>query len=157
MLATLSGSLDDGFAQGIMAMASLNLFNAIVCLVFFICFFFLYIQFLMRGLEIFILRVGMPIACTGLLEADKGAFREYLKKFFQSTLSVVVQIALAKLSVGLMINGHIFWGIAGMVLALKTPRFLADFIIVGSGFSPSINSVYHSAQMVKMAKGFIKK
>ena len=66
ILNSLSGSLSDSFANSVMAMASLNLFNAIVSLVFFICFFFLYLQFLMRGMEILILRMGVPIACTGL-------------------------------------------------------------------------------------------
>ncbi len=68
ILNSLSGSLSDSFASSVMAMASLNLFNAVISLVFFICFFFLYIQFLMRGMEILILRMGMPIACTGLME-----------------------------------------------------------------------------------------
>lgn len=88
-----------------MAMASLNVFNAVISLNFFIYFFFLYIQFLMRGMKILILRMGMPIACTGLMEKMT---EEYLvcmsKSFFQGTMTVVVQISLAKMSVRLMIN-----------------------------------------------------
>ena len=143
--------------SSVMAMASLNLFNAVISLVFFICFFFLYIQFLMRGMEILILRMGMPIACTGLMENDKGVFGTYVKKFFQSTLTVAVQIALAKMSVGLMLNAHVFWGIAAMMLALKTPRFLQEFMITaGAGGNP-MNTVYHTTRLVQMAKTVVKK
>lgn len=157
ILNSLSGSLSDGFANSVMAMASLNLFNAIVSLVFFICFFFLYLQFLMRGMEILILRMGVPIACTGLMENDKGVFGPYIKKFFQSTLTVVVQISLAKMSVGLMINAHVFWGIAAMMLALKTPKFLQEFMITTSAGGSPMNTVYHTTRLVQMAKSVVKK
>ena len=157
ILNSLSGSLSDSFANSVMAMASLNLFNAIVSLVFFICFFFLYLQFLMRGMEILILRMGVPIACTGLMENDKGVFGPYIKKFFQSTLTVVVQISLAKMSVGLMINAHVFWGIAAMMLALKTPKFLQEFMITTSAGGSPMNTVYHTTRLVQMAKSVVKK
>ncbi len=157
ILNSLSGSLSDSFANSVMSMASLNLFNAVVSLVFFICFFFLYIQFLMRGMEILILRMGVPIACTGLMENDKGVFGPYIKKFFQSTMTVVVQISLAKMSVGLMINAHVFWGIAAMMLALKTPKFLQEFMITTSAGGNPMNTVYHTTRLVQMAKSVVKK
>ena len=59
--------------------------------------FILYFQFLMRGLEILILRVGIPLACVGLIDNDKGVFKPYMSKFFQSALSVVIQVSLAKI------------------------------------------------------------
>ena len=70
-----------------------------------------------------ILRVGVPVACTGLLDNDKGVFRSYMMKFFQSAFSVAVQIVLCKLGVGMMLNMRVFWGIACIVLAIRTPRF----------------------------------
>jgi hypothetical protein len=155
LLTTLSGSLDDGFAQGVMAMASLNLFNAIISLVFFICFFFLYIKFLMTGMELLVMRLGLPIACVGLLENDKGVFAPYMKKFFQSMATIIVQIGLTKLSVGLMINGHIFWGIAGMFLAMKTPKFLQEFMITSGGGS-GMNTIYHTTRLIQMVKSAAK-
>ena len=117
----------------------------------------LYFQFLMRGLEILILRIGVPLACIGLLDNDKGVFKTYINKFFQSTLAVVIQISLAKLGVGLMLNMHIFWGVACMVLAIKTPRFLQDFLVTtGGGGGGVINNVYHSVRLVGLAKNLTK-
>ena len=138
-------------------LSTLGLLTAIFGLIFIICYFMLYFQFLMRGLEIMILRIGLPLACVGLLDNDKGVFKTYLNKFFQSTLSVVVQICLCKLGVGLMINMDIFWGIACMILAIKTPRFLADFMVpAGGGGAGVINNMYHSVRLVGMAKHMMK-
>lgn len=144
-----------GWVSGI---SSMGLVTAIFGLVFIIVYFILYFQFLMRGLEILILRVGIPLACVGLLDNDKGVFKAYLNKFFQSTLAVVIQIALSKLGVGLMMNMHVFWGVACMMLAVKTPKFLQDFLITtgGGGGGAIVNNVYHSVRLVQMAKNLSK-
>ncbi|MFI3238780.1 MAG: DUF6102 family protein [Lachnospiraceae bacterium] len=135
--------------------SSLGIVTAILGLVFIICYFMLYFQFLMRGLEIMILRVGMPMACIGLLDNNKGVFVEYTKMFFKAMLTVMIQICLCKLGVGMMLNigvsMNIFWGIACMVLAIKTPSFISQFI-VPSGGSGGINNVYNSIRLVSMAK-----
>ena len=137
-------------------MASLGLVTAIFGLIFVICYFILYFQFLMRGLEIMILRIGIPLACVGLLDNDKGVFRNYMMKFFQSTLAVVIQISLCKLGIGMMlnvgINMNIFWGLACLVLAIKTPSFLRDFLLVNSGGGGVINNVYHSVRLAGMVQ-----
>ena len=121
-------------------------------------YFILYFQFLMRGLEILILRVGIPLACVGLIDNDKGVFKPYMSKFFQSALSVVIQVSLAKLGVGLMMNMHIFWGVACMILAVRTPKFLQDFLITtgGGGGGAIVNNAYHSVRLVQMVKGMGK-
>lgn len=77
-------------------------------------------------------------------------------KFFQSAVSVVVQIALCKLGVGMMMNLHMFWGIACIVLAIKTPRFLSEFMIPTGGGNGVVNNVYHSVRLVGMAKNLMK-
>lgn len=139
---------------------SLGLVTSIFGLIFIICYFLLYFQFLMRGLEILILRIGMPFACVGLLDNDKGVFKTYMNKFFQSMFACIIQLALCKLGIGLMlntgINMNMFWGIACLVLAIKTPRFLSEFLIptTGGGF---INNIYHTGRLVGMAKSLITK
>lgn len=144
-----------GWVSGI---SSMGLVTAIFGLVFIIVYLILYFQFLMRGLEILILRVGIPLACVGLIDNDRGVFKGYLNKFFQSVLAVVVQIALSKLGVGLMMNMHVFWGVACMVLAVKTPKFLQDFLITtgGGGGGAIVNNAYHSVRLVQMAKNLGK-
>lgn len=158
LLAAIGAATAYDWAAWVSGISSLGLVTAIFGLIFIIVYFILYFQFLMRGLEILILRVGIPLACVGLIDNDRGVFKSYLNKFFQSTLAVVVQIALSKLGVGLMMNMHVFWGVACMVLAVKTPKFLQDFLITtgGGGGGAAVNNVYHSVRLVQMAKNLTK-
>ena len=113
---------------------------------------------LVTAIFVLILRVGIPLACVGLIDNDKGVFKPYMSKFFQSALSVVIQVSLAKLGVGLMMNMHIFWGVACMILAVRTPKFLQDFLITtgGGGGGAIVNNAYHSVRLVQMVKGMGK-
>jgi hypothetical protein len=45
-----------------------------------------------------------------------------------------------------------------MILALKTPKFLSEFVIPSSGGGGHgvINNVYHSVRLVGMAKNMMK-
>lgn len=161
LITAIGASTSYDWQAWVNGISSLGLVTAIFGLIFIICYFILYFQFLMRGLEILILRIGMPMACVGLLDNDKGVFKTYINKFFQSTLAVVIQICLCKLGVGLMlnvgINMNVFWGLACMVLAIKTPAFLRDFLIpTGGGGGGVINNVYHSVRLVGMAKNLAK-
>ncbi|MBU5676906.1 hypothetical protein KQI88_10805 [Alkaliphilus sp. MSJ-5] len=137
-------------------LASLGIFPAILYLVFTVIFVYLNIQFIVRGLEIFVLRVGIPLACTGLMDADKGAFKTYIQKLVQEFFTVLIQVVLAKLGLALMRNGHIqdyniYFGIAALLLAAKTPRFLQEFLIPSSS-GGGMNGVYSAARMVQMTK-----
>lgn len=114
-----------------------GLIAAIIMLVFFVMLFVLWIQFLGRGLEIAVLRIGMPWACMGLIDSDKGVFGTYIKRLFQSVFTVIVQIALVKLSIGMMLNNHGFWAIACIMMSFKTPKLLQDFLM-SYGPSPAI-------------------
>lgn len=152
LLGAIGQSTNYDWQMWVNALESAGLVNAVFGLIFVVCFFILYFQFLMRGLEMFILRVGIPLACVGLLDNDKGVFRAYAQKFMQSMLAVVIQIALAKLGVGLMLQNHVFWGMACMMLAIRTPRFLSDFLITTGGNGGVVNNVYHSIKLVGMAR-----
>lgn len=159
LIAKISNDMATDFSAVIMGITTAGIFTGIVSIIFFICFFMLYVQFLTRGLEILILRIGLPLACVGLMDQDNGVFRSYIQKFFQCTAAVVVQIVLAKLGVALMLNAHVFWGIAALLLALRTPRFLQEFLIVsgGSGGGGMMNRIYSSARIYQMGKAVFKK
>lgn len=161
LMAAIGAATNYDWQAWVNGISSLGLVTAIFGLVFIVCYFVLFFQFLMRGLELMILRIGLPLACVGLLDNDKGVFKSYINKFFQTTLAVVVQICLCKLGVGMMmnigINMNVFWGIACIVLAIKTPRFLSEFMVpTGGGGAGVVNNVYHSVRLVGMAKNMIK-
>jgi len=156
LLLVIGQSTDYNWQFWMNSISSMGLVTAIFGLIFVVCFFILYFQFLMRGLEMFILRVGIPLACVGLLDNDRGVFRAYAQKFLQSMLAVVVQIVLAKLGVALMLQDHVFWGMACMVLAIRTPRFLSDFLITTGGGGGVVNNVYQSVRLAGMARKLMK-
>lgn len=156
LLTAIGQSTDYNWQAWVNGISLGGIVTAIFGLIFVICYFILYFQFLMRGLEILILRIGVPLACVGLLDNDKGVFKAYSSKFFQSTFAVIIQISLAKLGVGLMLNMHIFWGVACMMLAIKTPKFLSDFLISTGGGGSIVNNVYQSARLAGLAKSLIK-
>lgn len=160
LVTAIGASTNYDWQAWVNGLSSAGLVTAIFGLIFVICYFILYFQFLMRGVEIMILRIGLPLACTGLLDNDKGVFKTYLTKFFQSTVAVMVQISLCKLGVGMMmnvgINLNVFWGIACLVLAIKTPRFLSEFMVPTGGGGGMVNNIYHSVRLVGMAKNLMK-
>lgn len=158
LMEAISQSTNYSWQVWVNGITSLGLVTAIFGLIFVICYFLLYFQFLMRGLELMILRIGMPLACIGLLDNEKKLFSEYSKMFIKSMLTVMIQICLCKLGVGMMlnvgVNMNIFWGIACMVLAIKTPAFIQQFLMSsGGGAGGAINNVYHSVRLVQLAKG----
>lgn len=157
LTSTISGDMATTTTAIVAGIATAGIFTGIMSLIFYICFFMLYLQFLTRGLEILILRIGLPLACVGLMDNDNGVFRSYIQKFFQSTLAVLVQIVLAKLGIAFMLNLHIFWGIASLLLALRTPKFLQEFLIVSGGQGGMMNKVYSSARVYQMGKTIFKR
>jgi len=58
----------------------LNVFGAFLYLIIAVQLTLLYFQFLTRGFEMLILRLGIPFACIGLLNANQGAFKGYIQK-----------------------------------------------------------------------------
>lgn len=125
-----------------------GIFNAIIGLVAIILYFVLYIQFIMRGLEIWILKIGFPIACVGLVQADGGTFNSYFEKILKSMITVVVQIILCKLSMMLIASSQFIYTIATIILALKTPRFLQDIMLVsGGGLASAINTTSKTIEL----------
>lgn len=120
--------------------------NTVITLIFWIIYFVFYIQYLMRGVEIFILRMGVPLACTGLIDSDQGIWRTYWNKFLQSTVTVVVQMFLVAAGLWLAYAASFpLWGLAFMLMAVKTPRFIGDFLVAPA--STNFNAAMHNTQM----------
>lgn len=136
-----------------------SIFSSITGLITVILFVILYVQFLVRGVEILILRLGFPIACVGLLESNSGIFQSYSQKMFKSVLTVIVQIILCKLGLALVFTGHWFYAIATVMMALKTPSFLQEFMLTGSsgGISAVIMNTSKTIELSRQVKNIITK
>ena len=132
--------------------ATSSIFCSIISIVILILLFVLYI---MRGFEIFVLKLGFPLACVGLVQADGGVFKSYSEKLIRSVLTVLVQIVLCKIALALIMSTQYIYAIAGIMMAVKTPKFLQDFMLVsGSG---GVSNVIMTASKTMELSGQVKR
>lgn len=115
----------------------------------------------MRGVEMLILKLGFPLACVGLVDSDKGIFSPYMKKFFQSIVTIIVQIALTKLAILLISTAQLLQATAVLLVALRTPRFLSEFMLTTNGGTTGVNNIIHNTsrtiELTKQLQKNIKK
>lgn len=133
MLEALNVSQTMDITSTMAGIASAGLFSAIMAIIALILLFVLWVQFIVRGAEIFVLKLGFPLACTGLVNADGGVFTQYIGKLFKSMLTVIVQIFCCKLGLLLVFSGQLIYAIALIILAIKTPKMLQEFMLGGGG------------------------
>lgn len=134
-----------------------GIFMLLALLVFFICYLLLVFQFIKRGLEMLLLRLGIPLACVGLIDSDNGVFAPYIKLFIQNSVTVLIQLTMIKLGFGVTVNGNIFFGIGAMIMGIKTPQFLQQFMLGVGGSSINMMYINQTASMVSRMSRFIKK
>lgn len=134
-----------------------GIFMLLALLVFFICYLSLVFQFIKRGLEMLLLRLGIPLACVGLIDSDNGVFAPYIKLFIQNSVTVLIQLTMIKLGFGVTVNGNIFFGIGAMIMGIKTPQFLQQFMLGVGGSSINMMYINQTASMVSRMSRFIKK
>ena len=140
--------------QAIVGITVSSITGAVMSLVLAICFIILWFKFILLGIEMFILRLGFPLACIGLTDSDKGVFAPYIKKFFMVSLTAIVQMFMIRLSVALIDNGSIAWGLAFCIGALKAPKMLQEFMFAygSGGVTGAINMAHHTAGLAKFIK-----
>lgn len=136
--------------------ATTGLFTAIVALIALILLFVLYIQFLMRSLEMFVLKMGFPLACVGLVNPDGGVFKSYFEKLIKSVLTVIVQIILCKIAIALILNVKMLFGISAIILAIKTPKFIQEFML-GGGTGGISNVIVTTSKTMELSSQIKRK
>ena len=141
----------EGLLEALTQTVSVTLATLTASLVYAVMLAILYIKFIFNGLEMLFLRLGGPLACLGLMDADKGVFRTYIQKFFQVTATILTQSVLLRLSIALVLSGSVIYGIATAYFAITTPKFIREFLIV-SGSGGITNNVYQDARMAQMAR-----
>ena len=95
-----------------------------------------YIKFMVQGLEMLVLRYGLPFACLGLIDSDGGAFRSYVLMFFKATFSAIIQLLFFSCSCKLLAEGGVggaFKSLICLMAATRTPAMLNQFILPASG------------------------
>ena len=129
----------------------LNVFGAFLYLIIAIQLTLLYFQFLTRGFEMLILRLGIPFASIGLLNANQGAFKGYIQKFINNAFTILIQLLLVQFAILLLNGGHFVLAFTASSIALRTPAMLQEFMISAGGGSTSgkVNTVSRVVTMFR--------
>ena len=135
---------------------SAGLFNTIGVFIALIMLIALYVQFLKRGVELFILRMAFPFGCLGLLDSDKAMYKAMTQKLIQCGATVVIQVALSQIAFSLIFSGHPIIGIGVVSATLATPKFLQEFVIQGTSGNISGN-MYQAVKIFQIVKSSISK
>ncbi|MBS3949752.1 MAG: hypothetical protein KGZ53_03695 [Peptococcaceae bacterium] len=119
--AILRGSVGAGFGFLLMFIAMV-VFWALV-----------YVQSIIRGVEVAFLSVSGPIMAVGLTGSDEGAWAVWWRELVVVSLSQAVQMLMltgffASLTAGQVVNGYsMLVGVAWLWVAFKTPSVLKQF------------------------------
>lgn len=160
LLNALNISAQQEIVSGLVGGSTIGIFGAIFAIILLIMLFVLYIKLLMQGMELFVLKLGFPLACIGLVDSDKGIFAPYVKKFFQSILTVIIQIILIKLGILLIISNQYIDATAILLVAMRTPKFLQEFMLVasnGGGISGAIHTTSKTIELTKQISNIVSK
>lgn len=118
--------------------------TVLLIIVFIVIVFLIYIQIIMNGAELMILKLAIPILSVGLMDSDGGAFKVAGKKFLQMGFTCTLQIILLRLAMALLLTSHPIWAVAFGSLALKGPRLIQDYLFIrqgGGGVSGKIQAI----------------
>ena len=114
-----------------------GIFTAVACLVFLICWLLLICQFIMKGIELLVMRIGIPFASIGLLNSDGGVFPDYVQSFLMTAFTLVIQLALLNVSIITLLTNKLIYGIAIAVVAVNTPMIMSKYMV-----KPSSNPLH---------------
>ena len=131
--------------------------DTIIILILLIILIIIYFRLLIMGLQLLMLRIAFPVACVGLVDSDKGIFKNFLQKFIMLSVSAFAQIFFFRFSLLLTMNANPFWGLAAAMAATKTPDILRDFMLGygGTGAGGKAISLVQQAIMVKNSIGSV--
>ncbi len=143
----------DFIQKAIEMVTEVSVLGAVVIFIGLVLTLVLYMQFIMRGAEMLILRIGFPVACLGIQDSDGGVFKAYLTKFYQIAIGTVVQVVVLQIGLKCIIYFDMFIGIAFLVLAIKMPKVLSEFVFAGnSGGGNVMSKAYYGSQLFKAFK-----
>lgn len=124
-----------------------GIFTAVACLVLLICWLLLTCQFIMKGIELLVMRIGIPISSIGLLNSDGGVFPDYIRSFMMTAFTLVIQLSLLNLSIATLLMNKLIYGIAIAVVAVNTPMIMSKYMVKPS--ANPIHSIGNTARSVR--------
>lgn len=160
VMSGFSLSENAGLNFAIDSITHLGIADVILLVVYVILVIVLYVRLLRRGIELIIIRLGMPIFCMGLLDSDYGIFLPIVQTLYKTMLTSVIQVALLSISLRIMMSfsfGAALVGIACITAAYSTPLTLQNMLVPTHAGSGMATKAYHGAQLGRMLTGLFKR
>ena len=110
---------------------------------------------LKQGGEMLLFRLAVPIAAVGWVDSDGGVWKPFMQAFFRQIATILVRYFFTFLSVRVMAGctiGSVIVGIVLLVIAMKTPQILAQFMNTDRSGGMS-QKMYTAAMLVRLFKG----
>ncbi len=136
--------------------ASNGIIEVVFVLVYLVMYAFMYIKLLSRGFELLVVRLGVPFACTGLIDSDSGIFKSYMQILWKAMFTSVVQIVLLSFSASIVVSGHVIIGIAAITAAFATPAMMQQILLAagrGGGVTQKVYAASAGVRALGMLKG----
>lgn len=160
IMTRLGLSLDGGSGFLPPTLGAFSLFILLVFIVYLVAALVLCVRLIRRGFELLVLRLGVPIACMGLIDSDLGLFKGYIQVLFKTLFTSVIQITLFSLSLRLAVTCtfiNLLSGLAALGAAFSAP-FLMQQMLVASGHGGGVtNKIYAGAMAAKAVRSLFRK
>lgn len=144
----IGGETMEQLGAAIYNLTSAGGFIILMSIVYLILLILLWLRVLAQGAELFIFRLGIPIAAVGLVDSDGGAWTNYIQTLFKQVFTVMFQyfcIVLGIKVIALGTTSALAVGIAFEVTAFAAPRLLSQVLIPKGG-----GGMMHSAYTLSM-------
>ena len=144
----IDGLLD---ALGKILTAALNMI--LFGLIFVVLLLWLMFSMVKQGVEMLIFRLGIPFAASGLVDSDGGYWKPYIQQLTRELTTAAIRYFCLRMALGLAVSmtvAGLIVGIGLLVVAIKTPAMLAQFLAPksgGGGAAQKLNTVVMAVRM----------
>ncbi len=133
-------------------------------IVYFVFLCIIYIHFLMNGVRLYVLRITIPFTVVGLIDNDNGIYSVVIKKIYQTSATILIQMFLVQLSIIPIFAiknttdsyVSVMLAIAILSYSLKVTSDLSEMFLT-SGASGGGSKLSSLGRGVKSVAGFLKK
>lgn len=139
----------DSILDALYKTATVELGELLMLFVYIIMSIVLAVTFTLNAIQLIILRVGISFSALGMLDSDGGVFKPYIKKFFQICFAVIIQLVCYKLSMYALSQGSYLWAITLLLMALKAPAWLSEFIMTNPSGGGKLQQALYSISILR--------
>ena len=99
----------------------------------------LLITLFMDGLELWLVRFGVPLAACGMLDSDSGIWKQYMRIFLKVILTIMIKLLMWRVSMVFMVVGsgeiiiRLILAIMSLIVAFRMPKLLSELLIPKNG------------------------